>query len=957
VPLAERLTREHPLHEAAWRLLALALWGAGRQADALAALRRAKATIAEELGLDPGPELTALEQAILTQSVAVLYAATHPRPVHPQRTEPAPPPSPVDEELFVGRAAELEIIRRAAEAARTGGGVVLVGGEPGSGKSSLLRRAIRRLAAAGWTAVVGRCPESEGAPPAWAWTEALRSLAERVPPGDLATAVAPALAVEQVPTAFGGGTAASTSRQGAAVNDTATGRFHLHRAVCAWLATASGTAPTAVVLDDLHRADAETLALLTTAATELVGRPVLLIAAYCPDEAAAETFPETLATLARRSPNRIALAGLARPDVAGLVAAICGSDVDGDTIAALLDRTGGNPFYVTESARLLAGEGALVATSEVPEGVRDVLRRRFARLPEPVVAILRLAAVVGRESDVDLLVRAADADEPTVLDAIDAGLIAGLLTEPDPGRVRFVHALVRDTLYTDLSRARRTRAHARVAQELEQLRPGDLAALAHHFAEAASAATARRAVDYAVRAAEAARRRYATDAWVALLEQALANLPQAQAGEATRAGDDEHVELLGQLLRAQVRAGQVAGARQTRDRAVAVAESAGRPDLLLAAYAAWTEPTPWQIRPYGTVDDRVVTHLVQLLAGDDLTDAVRCGLISVLLAELEGTVDSRQDTLAEQAAALAARCGDPWLVGLALTAQVKVPAAANNPAAWLDVAQRLDDLCAAHELPPYLWFRDYLRARAAAISNDVAAFLRHVAAARETAQRYRIPEAFANMECAAATYAHIRGDFAAARRDYAQTSATMTRLGSMHSEDFYVYAQLTIALSEVQSGVGDLVGLGRDALLAADRFGPIAGDVAALVLTMQGDLDRARTLHAAALPPRPDYFWVAFAVLQAGVAVALGETDEAAEHYRALLPHADQIAGIGSISIALGPVAFVLGDIARLLGRTATARAHYEQAARVAQHWDARHWVDTALDRLGALAEPEVAAP
>jgi hypothetical protein len=378
---------------------------------------------------------------------------------------------------------------------------------------------------------------------------------------------------------------------------------------------------------------------------------------------------------------------------------------------------------------------------------------------------------------------------------------------------------------------------------------------------------------------------------------------------------------------------------------------------MLAAYAAWTEPTPWQIRPYGTVDERVVAHLVQLLARDDLTDAVRCGLISVLLAELEGTLDSRQDTLAEQAEMLAARCGDPWLVGLALTAKTKVPAAATNPAVWLDVAERLDDLCAGNELPSYLWFRDYLRARAAAVSNDAAAFLRHVEAARETAQRYRIPEAFANTECAKATYAHIRGDFPAARRDYAQTSAAMTRIGSMHSEDFIVYANLTIALSEVHSGVGDLVALGRDALSAAERFGPLAGDAAALILAMQGDLDRARLMHAAALPPRPDYFWVAFAFLQANVAVALGEAAEAAEHYRALLPYADQIAGIGSVSIVLGPVALVLGDIERLLGRDGTARAHYEQAARVAQHWDARHWVDAALDRLGALAEPEVAAP
>jgi predicted ATPase len=107
--------------------------------------------------------------------------------------------------------------------------------------------------------------------------------------------------------------------------------------------------------------------------------------------------------------------------------------VDPATISALSERTGGNPFYVKESARLLASEGALVATSEVPEGVRDVLRRRFARLPAPAVSVLRLAAVAGRESDVDVLVGAADVDEAGVLDALDAGLISGLLTEPAPG--------------------------------------------------------------------------------------------------------------------------------------------------------------------------------------------------------------------------------------------------------------------------------------------------------------------------------------------------------------------------------------------------------------------------------------------------------------------------------------------------------------------------------------------
>jgi predicted ATPase len=166
-------------------------------------------------------------------------------------------------------------------------------------------------------------------------------------------------------------------------------------------------------------------------------------------------------------------------------------------VTALAERTGGNPFYVQESARLLASEGTLVAMSEVPEGVRDVLRRRVARLPESTVAVLRLAAVAGREADVEVLVSAADTDESGVLDALEAGLIAGLLTEPAPGRVRFVHALVRETMLADLSRLRVTRMHARIAAALQRLAPGEVSALAYHHSQAATSQTAARAVPHA----------------------------------------------------------------------------------------------------------------------------------------------------------------------------------------------------------------------------------------------------------------------------------------------------------------------------------------------------------------------------------------------------------------------------------------------------------------------------
>src|SRR4029453_12233177 len=182
--------------------------------------------------------------------------------------------------------------------------------------------------------------------------------------------------------------------------------------------------------------------------------------------------------------------------VEALVTAVHGSPGARHTVAALTDRTGGNPFYVRESARLWESEGALVALAEVPEGVRDVLRRRLARLPQAAVSVLRVAAGVGREADVDILAHAADTDEDALYDALETGVVAGLLGEPAPGRVRFAHALVRDTLYGDLTQLRRSRMHGRVAEVLRLRRPDGLAALAHHYAQTAGADTAGLAVDY-----------------------------------------------------------------------------------------------------------------------------------------------------------------------------------------------------------------------------------------------------------------------------------------------------------------------------------------------------------------------------------------------------------------------------------------------------------------------------
>ncbi|WP_433051246.1 ATP-binding protein [Dactylosporangium sp. CS-033363] len=920
---AELLTRQAPLREESWRLLALALWRSGRQADALAALRRARAMLAEELGLDPGAALLELEASILGGAAPVAPASP-----------PVVPDAPVvdSDELFVGRAEELATLRAVA-APR----VVLLSGEAGVGKSSLLGRYRQDLALLGFRVIVGRCPEVEGAPPAWAWVEALRQLATAVPPGDLAEELRPLLDEDAgADPGFRLDRGAARWPGAEAGEDVAAGRFRLHRAVARWLAAAASERPLAVVLDDLHAADGETLMLLAQVA-ELIepgGPPLLLVAALRPADNR-ERLAATMAALARRSPVRVQLQGLDPGDVARLVEAFARTAVDASTLAALAERTGGNPFYVRESAQLLASEGALVATSEVPEGVRDVLRRRLSRLPQPAVAVLRLAAVVGREADVETLVEAADADEGGVLDALEAGLIAGLLTEPAPGRVRFVHGLVRDTMYTDLSRLRRARMHARVAATTRALRPDDYPALAHHYARAASSETAAAAVDFAVRAAELAERRYAYDAAAEVLGAALAAIEAA----GTVPGDRDAllVDLLGRLLRAQASAGAVAAARHTRQRAVDVAVAAGRDDLLVAAFTAWTVATPWQIHQYGVIDERLVDVLDRLLRRDDLAPADRCRLLDALSSEVDGEADERGPAAGREALAIARGLGDPELLALGLAARGRsMPYDLDVPDRRA-VALELRDLAAEHGLVAYRWLAEQMLGNAAAASNEPDETRASMARQGALAATYHLPEPQSIHLAQRATLAHIEGDLAGSRALYDECLESMRRQGSLHGDAFHFFATFGVLLSE-----GRLAEFVEPTRYVAEELGSVAYDAYALTLAAAGRLDEARAVRVGVHPVRPDYFASAFLTVRTLAIVALGRADLAEPVIRALLPVRSQLAGVSSTSIAMQPVALSLGELYRLQDRPAEALESFQLAADVATRWGSPHWLARA---------------
>ncbi|MFD9436352.1 BTAD domain-containing putative transcriptional regulator [Streptomyces sp. NPDC060002] len=936
---AERLVRESPLREEGWRLLALAHWGCGRQADALSSLRRAARALREELGCDPGPGLAELEHAVLAQRLDVLRASVPgpfralPAPVlapaPPAVTEPdlavAEPPRP-GRDLFVGRSGELRAVDAAARAARRGGGVVLVTGEAGAGKSALLGRLEDRLRSGGWRVVIGHCPEYEGAPPAWAWVEAL---------GALARDLAPARPDELAALLRKPESAAATSP-----DEATAGRFRMHRALAAWLRAAAAESPLAVVLEDLHRADSETLALLEAAAA-VTDVPLLTVASYRPAEVG-EHLVKTLAHLAPGAPHRIALRGLSPRDVATMVDTVCGESVDAATVTALAERTGGNPFYVLESARLLASEGALVAVSEVPQGVRDVLRRRLALLPAAARSAVQLTAAVGLEADVALLLDATDATEDEMLEGLDAALAADLLTAPGPGRVRFVHTLVRDTVYTDLSGVRRSRLHARIARVLRRHRPDDFAALAHHFTHAGSPADAPLAVRYALRAAEVAERRYAHDIAVGLIQQAIEVHSTASGG--LDAQPDRAVALLVRLLGAQVRGGSTDAARRTRQRAVELAEQADRGDLVAAVFGAWIEPSPWHSRLGGSYDPALLARLEELASDPGLDDPARAGVLQALVDAVAAEDPPRALEAARTQLRLARANGEPRLLAAALMTSAKLlPHEARHDARTPLVAE-LRELARTHDLPAYRWVCQNLDAMTAATLNDPAAVRRHNARGLVLAHRYRMVWAQGINAATSAMLASVAGRFEEAESSYAEADVLLQRVGAHHAQGLRTLGLTTIRLAQGRTAEIEPVMRG-----VYDTVGAPVGVALALVLARLGRLDEA---HAVSFPAAPvtDHLYGVELDFRSQLAVLHHDQAAASALIEHLLPLRCQLAGAAGAVYATRPLAHALADLYRLRDEEQAAAENYALAERTALAWGSPHLAESARQAAAELS-------
>jgi DNA-binding SARP family transcriptional activator len=534
------LVEAYPLEEALVAPLMLALYRSGQQAEALATYDRARKLLDDELGIDPTPAVREMHTRILRQDPALMQKPARSEPGHTSAGDG-----------FIGRERELTELRRALGdglGSTVGPRVAAVVGEAGIGKTWLVEQVAVRAAADGSVVAFGRCMEHEGAPALWPWEQVLDAVAAQASPPTLAAALA----------GRGHLTRLLLSDTGVDLEPRASdvSSARLYDAVTAFLETVAAERPVLIVLEDMHWADSATTELLDyLATTGRSGRLAVLLSVRHPDTAS-EGAKQVAAVLSRRgAPPALRLRGLEVDEVRELAAHSLGREVSLATAQALRERTDGNPFYVTELARLYGDERRRTGRGDapVPSGVQAVIERRLRHLPEGDVDVLVAAAVVGRTVDLSLLGEVTGLGRLPLLETVDRCVTAGILVATDSALAyRFGHALVREALIASAGLSRRSAIHAAVAQSLEsRLGAGTdghvIAALAHHYVAAYPHGDVVKAIDSSLRAASLAQQRLALEEAERLVRLALQLVPAVPGERAVMLEVDLRVRL-GTLL-------------------------------------------------------------------------------------------------------------------------------------------------------------------------------------------------------------------------------------------------------------------------------------------------------------------------------------------------------------------------------------------------------------------------
>jgi class 3 adenylate cyclase/tetratricopeptide (TPR) repeat protein len=898
-------------------------------------------------------DLGPIELKGLPDAVPVCEVAWAP----PRESAPVPFPTLISHtgRIFVGRDDEMARLRMLWKEAQAGERrLILLGGEPGAGKTRLAAALAQGLHQEGALVLAGRCDEDLGVP-FQPFVEALRHYVSHASfprlgrhAGELARLV-PELG-QLVP-----GLAAPLQA------DPETERYRLFDAVAAWLAEASTDAPFLLILDDLHWAAKPTVLLLRHVLRAPETSRLLILATYRDsDIGRGDPLTELLADLPRtEGASRLPVTGLDAQGVASLLESAAGHTLDeaGEELARSVWReTEGNALFVIETMRHLREAGALEHRDDrwvvtptleqlgVPEGVRDVVGRRLSRLPDETNAVLACASVVGLDFDPAIVQMAGGFSEDELLRALEQAMGARLIVDipgPTP-RSAFSHALVRATLYDELSGARRVALHRRVAQAIETTfadRIDDhLPALSHHWSRAAApAADASRAAEFAVRAGNRALAQLAHDEAVTYYRSALELLEAA--GEVS---GPERTELLISLGEAQRRAGDPAY-RETLFAAAHLAQEAGDTNLLARAALAnhrgfWSQA--------GAVDrDRVGVLEVAIEAlGREADSTLRARLLALLALELTFDPDhARKQTLCREALDITRREGSTHVRAEVLYAVAEAIRNPDTVAERLALTAELLEVAEATGNPVLSYWGNSFRAIAASEVFDTDETARCMDAARRLADDLRQPS-FGWLSGILASALAI----AAGRLDEGELLARESfRLGqSTGQADAAAYFGITQFSLGFHSGRLDQVMAALDEARAA---APGLVSIQGYAVSAYCESDRhaeARILFEelmTGLPELPkDVSWLRMVAQLATVCAALGDTERATVLHDLLTPYDRQAATTGAAWF--GAVAHHLALLATTLGRFEEADRRFAEAEQLHEKFGVVPW--TARTRL-----------
>lgn len=963
----ERIVGEEPLRERPRAQLMLALYRAGRQAEALDAYRDARQVLVEELGIEPGRTLRELEAAILAQdpsleapvggdeAEAEAWGAEgeHASALTVDRTRARG--------QFVGREAELRDLEVALEAALLGrGSIFLVGGEPGIGKTRLVDELSARARDLDTDVLWGRCWEAGGAPAYWPWVQALRAHVRVLDRDGIRlelTGQAPEIVhllpelrelLPDTPTLDS--------------PDSESARFRLFDATTSFVKRATEHRPLVLALEDLHAADTPSLLLLQFMAGEIASSRLLIIGTYRDIELGpGHPLSSVLVELRRQPGTRTALLrGFGETDVATLIEAIAGVSPSRRVATAIHAGTGGNPLFVGELARLLVAEGRLEEPIDesgvrraIPRGVREVIARRLERASGESREALAVASVLGREFAVETLARVGGRPTEEVLSLLDEAISEGIVAEV-PGaayRMRFSHVLLRDALYDGLGAGRRTQLHRQIGDTLEGLYADDpdphLAELAHHYWEAGPSGDPHKAYDYARSAGERAARLLAHEEAARLFALAMRVIEVGAPVE-----ESERCETLLALGEAQLRAGEGESARATFVAAAELARSLNAPEALARAALGYGGRYTWMA---ARGDSLMIPLLEEALSGLPEGDSV---LRAKLMARLSCAVRDqpfreRRLQLSEEAVEMARRLDD--LRTLSYTLDTRC-IAIDGPETYEEFGRTCAEVVrlaqTTGETERELQGHIYRHLFELEVGN-IAAAREELAAAERLADETKEPAYRWYPAGTSATLALFEGRF----DDAVELIHNAYELGreaqAFNSTVAYRLQMLTLHLERGQppyqgEALSELVARYPTYTIlhcALARF--LVGkrriqEAAALVDELAED-DFAR-IHV-------DEEYLAELTFLSDACAALGRVDHARRLYEKLVPFAGLIAA-GYPETILGSVERPLGVLAAMTDKSESAAGHFTRAIEVNSAMGARPWVAHAQhDFARALVE------